>query len=66
MQLPLETLTPTGISAFQDSLLMSRPDALSTPHAWALCDLGFPLPLGVLLITSVLLGTRPLWPNLVV
>ena len=44
-------------------LLVSRPVALSTPHAWAPCDLGFPLPLGVLLITSVFSRTHLSWSN---
>ena len=43
---------------------MSRPDALSTPHAWVLSDLGFPWPLGVSLITGVFPGIYLSWPNL--
>jgi len=42
MQLPLKTLTLTGLSAFQDSLLVPRPDVLSTRHTWVLRDLGLP------------------------
>ena len=62
----LETLSLTGISAFQDSSLVSRPDALSTPHTWILCDLGLPLPLGVLLIIGVFPGDHLSWPNFTV
>jgi len=47
-------------------MLVSRPYALSTPHAWALCDLGFPLLLGIWLITGVFLRTHLSWPHLAV
>ena len=53
MQPPLETLTLTGFRGFQGSLLVPRPMAQSTPHAWAPYDLGFPL-----LITGVFSGTH--------
>jgi len=34
MQLPLETLTLTSFSVSNDYLLVSRLNALYTPHAW--------------------------------
>jgi len=39
--------------------------AIHTTHMEP-CDLGFPLPLGVLLITGVFPGTHLSWPNLVI
>jgi len=43
MQLPSETLTLMGLSASRNYLLVSCLNALYTPLAWILRDLGFPL-----------------------
>ena len=47
-----------GLSSSSGSLLVLRLNALFTPHAWALRDLGFSV-----LITGVLYGIHLLWPN---
>jgi len=50
MQLPLETLTLTDLSASEDYLLVSRLNALYTTPAWVPRVLGLPL------ISDVLIG----------
>jgi len=52
-------------SAFLDSLLVSRPYALSTPHAWVLCDLGSPTS-GRFTDNGEFFGAHFSWPNLAV